>query len=68
MKDEALIHLCRSGAFTKFLELMDEIREPNIIFTGNSNEMAYNIGKRDGFIEFKDSLITIIKDKSNGNV
>ena len=56
--------LCRQGAFSQFLQVMNSLNEPAIEY---GKDVVYQLGKRDGVREFKDDLVdTINRIAKNG--
>ena len=58
MDKKAVQQLCQSGAFSQFKELADSIELPEIRY---GEDVTYQLGKRDGAIEFKNELFEIIE-------
>lgn len=59
MDKEAVKHLCQSGAFSIFMEILSEIEEPEVKY---GEDVNYQLGKRDGYRECKDTLIVTINN------
>ena len=51
--------LCTTGAFQMFIELMEELELPMI---RHGDDLTYQVGKRDGAVEFKQEVIKTIDD------
>lgn len=60
--DKKQIHnLCSSGAFDAFMELANAIEVSEVKYTSNPHDIAYQLGKRDGAMEFKDELYSLVR-------
>ena len=60
-KDNAIKTLCQNGGFSLFMQLCDQIEPPEIKYSHNVNDLIYLLGRRDGMVEMKNELYSLIK-------